>query len=108
METMAAAVNFGEEYKHMNKVASKLVHATAFSVLAPFDEGEPGHLKPILFNNGVRFWVEAFTNIRRYVIKNGVEPLPWDSRSIQQVPCHISRVQGGSLCARILSPLSPG
>lgn len=76
METMAAAVNFSEEYKHINKVASKLVHPTAFSVLGSFDEGELGQLKPILFNNGVRFLVEAFADVRRYVIKNGVEPLP--------------------------------
>jgi Family of unknown function (DUF5677) len=72
----AAVVNFSEEYQYMNKVASKLVHPTAFSVLTPFDEGELGHLKPILFNAGVRFGVEAFTDIRQYIIKNRVEPLP--------------------------------
>jgi hypothetical protein len=76
METMAAAVNFSEDYKHINKVASKLVHPTAFSVLGSFDEGELGQLKPILLNNGVRFMVEAVADIRRYVKTNGVEPLP--------------------------------
>lgn len=73
---MAAAVKFTEEYQHMNKVASKLVHPTAFSVLTPFDQGELGHLKPVFFNNGVRFGVEAFADIQEYVNKNGVEPLP--------------------------------
>jgi hypothetical protein len=28
---MAAAVNFSEEYEHVNKVTSKMVHPTAFS-----------------------------------------------------------------------------
>jgi hypothetical protein len=73
---MAAAVNLGEEYRHMNKVASKLVHPTAFSVLTPFDQNELGHLKPILFNTGVRFGIEAFDHIRQYIIKNRVGPLP--------------------------------
>ncbi len=72
---MATVVNFGEEYMHMNKVASKLLHATAFSVLGSFDEGEVG-LKPILFNQGVRFGVEAGNTVRRYVNNNGVEPPP--------------------------------
>lgn len=75
METMAEDVNFSVEYKHMNKVTSKLVHPTAFSVLGSFDEGELAQLKSILFNNGARFGVEAFADIRGYVVKNGVEPL---------------------------------
>jgi hypothetical protein len=76
MKKMASDVNFREEYEHMNKVASKLVHPTAFSVLGAFDEGELAELKPILLNSGVRFGVEASTEIRQYVMKNGVEPLP--------------------------------
>lgn len=74
-QNMAAAVNRSEEYRHMNKVTSKLVHPTAFSVLTAFDEGEQVNLKPILFNSGVRFGVQAFTDIKRYITKNGVEPL---------------------------------
>lgn len=73
---MASDVKFSEEYRYLNKVASKLVHPTAFSVLGAIDEGELRQLRPILFNSGVRFAVEAFTEIRQYVIKNGVEPLP--------------------------------
>jgi hypothetical protein len=45
-------------------------------VLGGFDEGELAELKPILFNSGVRFGVEASIEIRQYVTKNGVEPLP--------------------------------
>ena len=75
-QEMAAAVNFSEEYQHMNKVTSKLVHQTAFSVLTPFDQGEPGDLRRILFNAGVRFGVEAFNDIQQYIVKKRVEPLP--------------------------------
>ncbi len=75
-QDMAVAVNFSEEYQHMNNVASKLVRPTTFSVLTPFDQGELGQLKPILFNAAVRFGVEAFADIRQYTIANGVEPVP--------------------------------
>ncbi len=60
----------------MNKVTSKLVHPTAFSVLGKSDEGELGQLKPIFFNAGVWYALGAFNEIRKYVAKNGVEPLP--------------------------------
>ena len=76
MDKMASAVNFSEEYRHLNKVTSKLVHPTAFSVLGAFDEGELGQLKPILFNSGVRFGLEAFAEIQQYVSKRGLEPPP--------------------------------
>ena len=76
MKKMASDVNSREDYEHMNKVASKLIHPTAFSVLGAFDEGELAELKPILFNSGLRFGVQAFNEIKQYVMKNGVEPLP--------------------------------
>jgi hypothetical protein len=53
-----------------------LVHPTAFSVLGKTDDGELGNLKPVFFNAGVRYAVEAFNEIRDYVATNGVEPLP--------------------------------
>lgn len=73
---MAVKVGFGEEYQRMNKVTSKLVHPTAFSVLGKSDEGELGNLKPIFFNSGIRSALEAFNDMKEYVAKNGVEPLP--------------------------------
>jgi len=76
MHTMASAVGFQEEYKCMNKVASKLVHPTAFSVLGAVDEGELAELKPILFNLGIEYALEAFNKVKQYVTINGVEPLP--------------------------------
>lgn len=75
MQKMASDVGFSEEHRHMNKVASKLVHPTAFSVLGTFDQGELGRLRPILFNCGVRYGIEAAAAVRQHVINNGVEPL---------------------------------
>lgn len=71
---MAGTVNFSEEYEHVNKVTSKMVHPTAFSVLAP--GGKYGVLTPILFNNGVRFGVEAYAAIKKHVSVHGVVPTP--------------------------------
>jgi hypothetical protein len=75
-QNMAALVNSTEEYLYMNKVASKLVHPTAFSVLTASDQGELGNLRPIFFSAGVRYGVEAFNEIREYVSRNRVEPPP--------------------------------
>ena len=47
---LAKVAGMDEEYRHMNKVTSKLVHPTAFSVLAFAEEGELQHLRPIMFN----------------------------------------------------------
>lgn len=73
---MAVAVDFSDEYRHMNKVTSKLVHPTAYSVLAHSDQGELENLKPIFFHAGVRYGLEAFNYIREYIRENRVEPLP--------------------------------
>jgi hypothetical protein len=74
---IAPTVGLSEEYERMNKATSKLVHPTAFSVLAwsEEDKGELGNLRPIFFDAGVRYGIEAFNDMKEYVTKNGVEPL---------------------------------
>jgi hypothetical protein len=64
------------EFEHINKVTSKLVHSTAFSVLIKSDEGELDMMKPVLFRAGFRYAVEAFEKMQEYVHKNGVELPP--------------------------------
>ena len=54
----------------------KLVQPTAYSVLAHSDQGELENLRPLFFNAGVRYGVEAFNHIREYVREHHVEPLP--------------------------------
>jgi hypothetical protein len=75
VHSAAFQTEVGEEYQRMNKVASKLVHPTAFSILVERDEGELGNLKSIFFNAGVRYALEPYNEIRQYVAKNGVEPI---------------------------------
>jgi hypothetical protein len=75
MREVAAAVNFTEEYLHVNRVTSKLVHPTGFSVMVLPDQDRLDMLKFVLFESAVRFGVEAGFDIRSYVLRNGVEPL---------------------------------
>ncbi|HEY2459687.1 MAG TPA: DUF5677 domain-containing protein [Candidatus Acidoferrum sp.] len=75
---IAVAVNFEEEYKRMYKATSKLVHPTAFSVLGNPDERQHlgAELRQNFFLTGIRYGLDAFTEMRDYVAKHGVEPLP--------------------------------
>jgi hypothetical protein len=74
---MAVAVDFAEEYRRMHKATSKLVHPTAFSVLGKADEEALGNeLKQIFFLAAVRYGLDAFNEMKDYVAKQGVEPLP--------------------------------
>jgi hypothetical protein len=75
MREIAEAVNFTEEYTHVNRVTSKLVHSTGFSVMVLPDQDRLDMLKFVLFESAVRFGVEAGFDIRSYVLRNGVEPL---------------------------------
>ena len=71
---LADEVGMTDEYVDMNKVCSKLVHPTAWSVLAMTDEGELGLLRPILFNTGVRYGLQIQEKIKDHVEKLGLEP----------------------------------
>jgi len=74
LKELANKAGMQDEYRHMNKVTSKLVHPTAFSVLAFADEGELKYLRPILFNAGNRYALEVYEKIKAHVDKRGMEP----------------------------------
>jgi hypothetical protein len=69
---MAADVKFYEEYSHGNKVTSKLVHPTSFTVCA--DPRQLSLLTPSLFGNGMRYAFEAVTLLLKHVDERGMEP----------------------------------
>jgi hypothetical protein len=75
---IAKTVGFEEEYKRMQKATSKLVHPTAFSVLGDPDETESlgAELRHTFFVTGIRYGLDAFTEMKEHVAKHGVEPLP--------------------------------
>jgi hypothetical protein len=73
---LAAVVGMEDEYAHFNKVCSKLVHPTAWSVLAMNNEGELANLAPILFFVGARYGSDIGYRIKEHVAKHGEKPAP--------------------------------
>ena len=74
VKELAKQVGMQNEYRHMNKVTSKLVHPTAFSVLAFAEDGELKYLRPIIFEAGNRYALEVYEKIKAHVDKRGMEP----------------------------------
>jgi hypothetical protein len=73
---LAITLGMADEYVCMNKVCSKLVHPTAWSVLAMSDEGELGLLREILFNTGTRYGLQIGEKVKEHVEKHGLKPIP--------------------------------
>lgn len=73
MRSMAEMVGFSEAFRNFNKLSSKLLHQTAYSVLLLGDRDERA-LRQVLFDYAVQFAVEAFSGIQHHVDENGVEP----------------------------------
>jgi hypothetical protein len=74
MSLMAKDGAHREEYKHMNRVTSKLVHPTGFSIMTDFDKDELEFLRPGLHDNGFRYVLQIYNAINDYVGKQGLEP----------------------------------
>jgi uncharacterized protein DUF5677 len=68
---LAEAVGMTVDYRHTNRLCSKLVHPTAWSVLSMNEDGEYAAFRPLLFNAGVRYGVDGFNTIRGYAEKLG-------------------------------------
>jgi hypothetical protein len=78
-QQMANEVGMSEEYKHLNKIASKLVHPTAYSVLASPVGVEVEAIEgmcAMLSDSGVGFAAEAVVFIDGHVAEFGLEPRP--------------------------------
>ncbi len=73
---IADQLGMAEEYAYMNKVASKLVHPTAWSVLAMNDEGEFAFFKSIFFFAAARYVSEIHEAIEGHVDVHGLKPAP--------------------------------
>jgi hypothetical protein len=63
-----------DEYKHVNKVTSKLVHPTAYSLLAAQVDSPQLMLKPYLYRTGTWYFTAAYKLIRNHVEKLGTAP----------------------------------
>jgi len=64
---VSAEVGLADEYANMNKVCLKLIHPTAFSVLAGDDEGELALLRPVLFRSGAGHGLEIVQAVRQHL-----------------------------------------
>lgn len=73
---IAGEIGMAEEYTYLNKVASKLVHPTAWSVLAMNDEGEFAFFKSIFFFTAARYVSEIHEAIKGHVDAHGLKPAP--------------------------------
>lgn len=64
---VSAEVGLADEYANMNKICLKLIHPTAFSVLAGDDEGELVLLRPVLFRSGAGHGLEILQAVRQHL-----------------------------------------
>lgn len=73
--SLAKAVGMESEYAHFHKVCSKLVHPTAWSVLAMNDEGELAQMRPILFFAGARYGSDIGYRVKEHIRIHGEKPI---------------------------------
>jgi len=73
--TLADTVGMKEEYLCMNRVCSKLVHPTAWSILA-VNKGEDAfsQSRPILFQTGARYGCDLYLAIKDHCASHGMKP----------------------------------
>jgi hypothetical protein len=72
MRDMAGDVNLLSEYKDVNRICSKLVHRTAFSVLGFDAKGEFANVGPLMFHFGTRYGLQVWDMLTRHVKANGM------------------------------------
>lgn len=76
MRAMALETGLSGEYKDMNRICSKLVHRTAFSVLAFGSVDEFQHFAPLMFHTGSRYALQIWETLTRHVAAHGMNPKP--------------------------------
>jgi hypothetical protein len=74
MAETADKVGMAKEYTYMSKVTSKLVHPTAWSILAMNDQGEFAGFKNIFFFASVRYMSATYEAIKIHVDAYGLKP----------------------------------
>jgi hypothetical protein len=75
-EGLVKALNRLDEYKHFNKVSSKLIHPTAYSLLAVQVESAQLMLQPYLYRTAAFYFSTAYKSVRDHVEKLGTAPPP--------------------------------
>lgn len=77
IEDLAKSVDMSVEYKSLNKICSKLVHPTAWSILTSDNALERfPEARRILFSCGAKYFAEVFMEIRKRVKEWGLRYQP--------------------------------
>jgi hypothetical protein len=64
VSSMAKDGAYAEEHRHMNRVTSKLVHPTGFSIMTDFDKDELEFLRPELHDNSFYYVLQIYDAIK--------------------------------------------
>jgi hypothetical protein len=75
-QDLARVLDREPDYLHANKVSSKLIHPTAWSLLSLDLDKEDALMRPYIYQAGSRYFGESFLRIRQYVGKYGTKPIP--------------------------------
>lgn len=73
---LARVLDRKPDYFHANKVSSKLIHPTAWSLLSPNLDKEDALMRPYIYQAGSKYFAESVLRIRQYVGKYGTKPIP--------------------------------
>lgn len=74
---LANIVGMTEDYKCMNRICSKLVHATAWSVLAMNKEDNSfSQARQIFFDAGAQYGLDVYAAVREHNATYGMKPKP--------------------------------
>jgi hypothetical protein len=72
---IANAVGLKQEYKAMNKVCSKLVHPTGWSVIAmKVGTNEYPAIRDVIFGSGVGYLSQIFMEVHEHNVRQGMKP----------------------------------
>ena len=73
---LAQVLSREADYDHANKVSSKLIHPTAWSLLSVDLEKDDVLMHPYIYQAGSKYFAESFLRIRNYVARYGTKPVP--------------------------------
>lgn len=74
LRTLAKTTGMEQEFDVLNKITSKLVHATALSIWAYEDKAEMQLLIDFMLQSTVRYSADVYKQIKNHVAKIGMEP----------------------------------
>ena len=72
---LASILGREPDYLHANKIASKLIHPTAWSLLSLDLDEEDAVMRPYLYQAGSKYFAESYLRMRKYVAKHGTKPI---------------------------------